>query len=177
VSISFIERPAPDGFGVFVGPNDGETSGYVVYRLDGGAATALPTPTLIFPGANTFFAPIATRVYGRGYFAEALDVMGRRTGVYSPVIVDRFNEPTLFSDYRWDLGRDGDLSDSAPVGEGSAQRSPDENDFTFVNRAPVKFSAVDPDTNLLGDGAGGPGGSGNADGAGTWTQSGTTRII
>jgi len=177
VSIAFVERPSPDGFGVFVGPNDSETSGYIVYRLDGGVAVPLAAPTLIFPGADTFFVPVATRVYGRGYFAQALDVMGRPSGVYSSVIVDRFNEGVLFTDYWLSFGRDGDLTDFAWVSEGTAQREPRGDDFSFVNRAPVKFSAVDPDTNLLSDGAGGPGGSGQADGAGTWTQAGTTRII
>jgi len=177
VSIAFADRPAPDGFGLFVGPLDSETSGYIVYQLNGGAAEVIAPSYPIFPGANTAFVAVATRVFGRGYFAQALDVKGRPTGVYSPVIVDRFNEGVLFADYRLDFGRNGDLSDTGAVGEGSAQREPKNDDFSFVNRAPVKFVAVDPDTNLLGDGAGGPGGAGNSDGVGTWTQAAQTRII
>lgn len=178
VSIAFVQRPAPDGFGLFVGPNDSETRGYLVYRLDGGVATALGTPVLIFPNADTFFIAVPTRVYGRGYFARALNAAGQLTEVYSQVIVDKFNEGVLSVDgIKWDFGRDGDLADSGVLGDGSSQREPLESDFVYVNRTPVKFSTQDPDTNLLGEGAGGPGGSGNADGSGTWTQAGTTRDI
>lgn len=178
VSIAFVERPSPDGFGLFVGPNDSEEGGYIVYRVDGGVATALGTPVVIFPGANTFFIAVSTRVYGRGYFARALDRNGHQTEVISPVIYDNFNEGVLAAgDYKWDFGRNGDLFDYGVFGEGSSQREPQEADFVYINRTPVKFSTQDPDTNLLGEGAGGPGGSGNADGAGTWTQAGTTRSI
>ncbi len=177
-SIAFIERPAPDGFGLFVGPNDSEENGYIVYRVDGGIATVLGTPVLIFPGASTFFIGISTRVYGRGYFARALDRSGQPTEVISQVIYDNFNEGVLAAgDYKWDFGRNGDLFDFGIFGEGSAQREPLDTDFVYINRTPVKFSTQDPDTNLLGEGAGGPGGSGNSDGAGTWTQAGTTRNI
>jgi hypothetical protein len=177
-SIAFGERPSPDGFGVFVGPNNSQEGGYVVYRVDGGAVIALGTPILPYPGANAFFMSLPSRVYGRGYFARARDVSGKLTEVVTPVIYDNFNEGVLAPDgVRWDFGRNGDLSDFGLAGDGSAQREPREDDFVYVNRAPVKFSTQDPDTNLLGDGAGGAGGRGNADGVGTWTQAGTTRII
>jgi Concanavalin A-like lectin/glucanases superfamily len=178
VSIGFVARPPPDGFGLFVGPNDTETGGYIVYRLDGGVATPLVPPVLIFPGANTFFVPIPSRVYGRGYFARALNSSSYPTDVVSSVIVDNFNEGTLSpGGERLDFGRNGDLADSGALGEGSAQREPREDEFVYVNRTPVKISIQDPDTNMLGEGAGGPGGSGGADGAGSWTQAGTTRVI
>jgi hypothetical protein len=177
-SIAFVERPSPDGFGVFVGPKNSQETGYIVYRLDGGIATVLGTPTLPYPGATAYFMPVAPRVLGRGYFARALDASGRQTDVVTTTIYDNFNSGVLVpGGARWDFGRDGDLSDYGLVGEGSAQRHPRDDDFVYVNRAPVKFSTQDPDTNLLGEGAGGPGGRGNADGAGSWTQSGTTRII
>lgn len=177
VSISLITRPSPGGFGIVVGPNDSEEGGYRVYRLDGGVATLLGTPTVPFVGANAFFIPVATRVYGRGYFAEALTPSGRPSGVFSNVIYDRLNEGILTQADVWSFGRDGDLSDSGPLGEGGGQVDARPEEFVYVNRTPLKFSTQDPDTNLLGEGSGGPGGSGNADGAGTWTQAGTTRNI
>jgi hypothetical protein len=176
-SVSIVFATAPAGFGLFMGPNDSEEGGYIAYRLDGGVATVLTTP-IPLAGSNVYFTPISQRVYGRGYFAQALTRSGQPSGVFSPVIVDRFGEgltgPTGIS---WSFGRDGDGADSGLLGEGSAQRDPLIDELTYVNRTPVKFSTQDPDTNLLGEGAGGPGGSGNSDGAGTWTQAGVTRQI
>lgn len=177
VSISFTTRPSPDGFGIVFGPNDSEEGGYVAYRMDGGVPTVLGTPTVPYSGANGFFLSIATRVYGRGYFVQALTSSGRPSGVFSNIIYDKFNEGILSPAGAWSFGRDGDLTDSGLLGDGSAQVDARPEEFVYVNRTPVKFSTQDPDTNLLGEGSGGPGGSGNADGAGTWTQAGTTRNI
>lgn len=181
VSISFAEKPAPDGFGLFIGPRDSETGGYIAYRLDGGVSTVIttPVPASLAASESVFFSPIATRVYGRGYFAQALSRQGKPSGVFSTVIYDNFGEGVLVAGVRWDFGRNGDLSDYGQLGEGGGQRDPrPSDDIVYVNRTPVKFSVQDSDaTNLLGEGAGGPGGSGNSDGAGTWTQAGTTRII
>jgi hypothetical protein len=175
-SIAFVTRPSPDGFGIVFGPKNTQMAGYVAYRIEGGATAQLTTP-IYDSDRGTYFIPIATRVYGRGYFVRALLPGGLLTDVMSLVIYDRFNEGFLVGDARWDFGRDGDVADSGLLGEGGAQRDPQDSDITYVNRSPVKFSTQDPDTNLLGDGAGGPGGTGNADGVGTWTQAGTTRII
>jgi hypothetical protein len=175
-SIAFVTKPAPDGFGIVFGPKDTEMSGYVAYKIEGGAPAALAAP-VYDPISASYFVPIATRVYGRGYFVQALTKGGLLSGVFSLVIYDRFSEGILVGDFRLDFGRDGDSADSGLLGEGSSQREPLDSDFTYVNRSPVKFSTQDPDTNLLGEGAGGPGGNGNADGAGTWTQAGTTRNI
>lgn len=176
ISIAFITLPAPDGFGVVLGPKETENSGYLVYTLDGNASSLLGSAPYDF-GRGTYFMPVATRVYGRGYYARAKLPGGRLSDVFSSVIYDKLNEGMAAGDYRWDFGRDGDLNDSGLLGEGTAQRSPREEDFTYVNRTPVKFSTQDPDTNLLGDGSAGAGGRGNADGTGSWTQAGTTRII
>jgi hypothetical protein len=173
VSIAFITRGT---FGVVVGPPADGLSGYAVYRLDGGLPTLL-TPTTYDAASNTYFTAAPPRVYGRGYFAQALLPNGAPSGIFSSVIYDHFNEGIFVEGVgRWDFGRDGDLSDSGAFGEGAPQRQPREEDFTYVNRVPVKVSAQDPDVNLLGHGAGGPG-NGHADGVGTWTQAGTTRII
>jgi hypothetical protein len=177
VSLIFGTAPDPNGFGLFMGPANSQTGGYIAYRLDGGVVTTLATPVLL-EGADVYFTPIASRVYGRGYLVQALTREGHPSGVYSPVIVDRFGEGQLGpTEVRWLYGNDGDGADSGFLGDGSAQRDPRPDDITYVNRAPLKFSTQDPDTNLLGEGAGGPGGKGNADGVGSWTQAGTTRII
>lgn len=177
ISIAFFQHPT-SGFGLVLGPSDTEMAGYTVYRLDGGAPTLITATPAYDAFSRTYFVPIASRVYGRGYYARARLPGGGFSDVYSAVIVDRFNEGVLGPEgTRWSFGQDGDLSDTGAVGEGSGQRDPREDDFAYVNRAPVKFSTQDPDTNLLGDGAGGPGGKGNSDGVGTWTQAGTTRQI
>lgn len=177
ISIAFFQHPT-SGFGLVLGPRDTEMAGYTVYRLDGGAPTLITATPAYDAFSGTYFVPIASRVYGRGYYARARLPGGGFSDVYSAVIVDRFNEGVLGPEgTRWSFGQDGDLSDTGAVGEGAGQRDPREDDFAYVNRAPVKFSTQDPDTNLLGDGAGGPGGKGNSDGVGTWTQAGTTRQI
>lgn len=174
VSIAFVEK-TPGNFGLFIGPNDSDVGGYIAYRLDGGASTVLTTPVL---DSGVYFTPIATRVYGRGYFAQALTRDGRPSGVFSPVIVDTFNEGVLVGGTAWAFGRDSSLSDYGLLGEGSAQREPRPDDIVYVNRTPVKFVFADLDTNALGEGSGGPGGNGLAEsGAGTWTQAGTTRNL
>lgn len=174
VSIAFVEK-SPGNLGLFIGPNDSDTEGYIAYRLDGGASTVLTTPVL---DSGVYFTPIAARVYGRGYFAQALTRDGRPSGVFSPVIVDNFNEGVLVGGTAWAFGRDNSLSDSGLLGEGSAQREPRPDDIVYVNRTPVKFIFADLDTNAFGEGSGGPGGSGLAEsGAGTWTQAGTKRNL
>lgn len=176
-SVAFVEYPSAGMLQLVFGPRDAEMGGYIVYRLDGGAAVALSAPTFDST-RGLYYLAIPTRVYGRGYLVQALTNEGLPSGVFSTILVDRFLEGfTTIDGLKIDFGRAGDLWDSTVLGQGSGQREPLISDLTYVNRTPIKFSTQDPDTNLLGLGAGGPGGSGNSDGVGTWTQAGTTRII
>lgn len=143
-------------FGVVVGPLDAETSGYLVYRLDGGFATLIGSPTSM--GFGAAWISVGTRSYGRGYFAVAVNNDGKPTTVMSPVIVDRFGTILqLDSPQVYFVGNDGDGADTAPFSEGGGQRYTQPTDFVYVNRSPVKFSFQDPATNNLGDGGGSAG--------------------
>lgn len=152
--ISFITIPTL-GFGVVVGPKDTEMGGYKVYSLEGGAAVLMAVPTLL--PTNVYFVAISPRVYGRGYYAEALNPKGTPTGLYSEVIVDRANEVRTSPTGILQFGLDGDGFDfdGGSVGDGGALREVlPASDFSYVNRTPVKLSLQDPDTNNVGDGGG-----------------------
>lgn len=152
--VAFLTHPSL-GFGMVISPVDSEMSGYIAYYNAGGQAVTMAAPTLI--SDDRYFVSISSRVYGRGYFAEALNPSGSRTGIYSEMLVDRFNEvrdtpnPTLIQ-----YGSDGDGFDpvGARLGDGGGQRETLEGDFAYVNRSPLKMSLQDPHTNNLGDGGG-----------------------
>jgi len=150
--LAFLKHPTL-GFGFVIGPVDSEEGGYLAYYNDGGAVVAMAAPTPI--SDSRFFVPIATRVSGRGYFAEALSQTGMRTGVLSEVLYDRFGlvrevpGGTILQ-----FGNDGDGFDreGANLGWGGGMREVLLEDFSYVNRAPVKMSTQDPDMNNLGSG-------------------------
>jgi hypothetical protein len=140
------------GLGLVIGPRDSETGGYMAYRLEGGVATALPSPILLPDHSNRYFVPLSSRPYGMAYYAEALTVEGRPSGVFTPVIVDFFNEtfesPTGVIQY----GRNGSGTDNGSLGDSSiGARDILVSDFSYVNRAPLKLSTQDPSVDLLGD--------------------------
>jgi hypothetical protein len=140
------------GFGLLVGPVNSQMSGYIVYRLEGGVPVALSAPTLLPTGV--YFLAL-TRVYGRGYFAEALNPDGARTGIYSDVLVDRFGEVrTGPTGVVLSFGLDGDSFDpqGGTVGDGGGVREVLETEFTYVNRTPLKMSLQDADLNPVSDG-------------------------
>ena len=130
---------------------------YAAYRMTGGAEVPLPPPLLIgtAPIDYCYFVPIAQRVDGGQYVAEALTPYGRRSGIYSDPIVDRFNAPlTEPTGLKIRVGQAGDGGDSITQGDGGGQREVLNSDFVYVNRTPVKLSLQDPNTNNLGDGGG-----------------------
>lgn len=137
-------------FGVAVGSFDSETGGYQVFFSEGGA-TVFHSSTPVMVAPNTGWYSVGTRVFGRRYFARALDVDGKPTDIYTPVIVDFFG--TIFetpTNTFYEMGRDGDNSDTATVGDGGSQQYVRDSDFTYVQRNPVKFSFQD--TGDVGDG-------------------------
>lgn len=178
-NVAFTTHPTL-GFGVVVGPVDSELglSGvgpfspvpYAAYAVNGGAPLQLASPTLIGTSFEDYkyFIPIATRVYGQGYFVQALR-NGQPTGIFSPTIIDRFNELLTGPIGNLYLGRDGDCSDGGALGMGGGAREVWIAEYTYVDRQPVKYSGQDPDTNLLGASGGGQSGS--------VTQSTTTVIL
>jgi hypothetical protein len=140
------------GLGLVIGPSDSETGGYTAYRLEGGAATALSAPILLPDYSNRYFVPLASRPYGRAYYAEALTVDGKPSGVFTPVIVDFFNETFEYPTGVIQYGRNGSGTDNGSFGDSSiGARDPLISDFSYVNRAPLKLSTQDPSVNLLGD--------------------------
>lgn len=141
------------GLGLVIGPADSQTGGYTAYRLDGGAPTALSAPTLLPDETNRYFVSLSSRPYGRAYYAEALTVDGKPSGVFTQVIVDYFNEVfELPTGVVIRYGRDGSGSEHGNVGDSSVgMREPLESDFTYVNRTPIKLSFQDPSINNLGD--------------------------
>lgn len=158
-NIAFMVHPSL-GFGLVLGPVDSSMSGYQAFYLDGGAPVAMAAPTLI-DSNNLYFVPIATRVYGRGYFVRALAPGNFQSTVYSDVIVDRLNEvqvsPTgdkLFT------GRDGDGAEGTSFGNGgNGVREVLAEDFSYVNRSPQKLSDLDSAAYVVGNGGGGQSGS------------------
>lgn len=160
-AINFMDRPAPDGFGVAMGPNDGTQSGYRVYRLIGGGSLLLGTATLKSTG-NYFFFPLAP-VYGDVFYAEVLS-HGKPTGVFTNAVVFRNIEPVLEGAI-YKIGREGDGTQTLNAGNGGGQLA-NFDLMVYVNRAPVKLSGADtPDYNL---------GNGGGQG-GKVTTSGTNR--
>lgn len=158
VSLVFMTVPGL-GFGLVMGPTDSEMGGYRVFRYTGQTAVLMAAPVAIADGR--YFVSISPRVYGASYFAEALQRNGKPSGVFSAVIVDRFNEPivngavpTVVS-----VGLDGDNMDSGEQGEGSqGLRELTFNDLTYVNRSPIKLSFQGVTGNI---GEGGHGQSGS----------------
>lgn len=140
-------------FGVLVGPFDSETNGYNVYILQGGAPVLLSSTPTQMVVSNTGFYAVGTRVFGQRYYAQARNPNGLATDVFSDTIVDFFG--TIFdtpTNGQYQMGNNGDLSDVAVVSEGGSHHQVLDTDFTYVNRAPVKFAAQDPDNNILSEG-------------------------
>lgn len=158
-SVAFTTIPVL-GFGILVGPvNPFMVGGYAVYRTEGGVPIQLADPVLLSYGA--YFVPIATRVYGRGYFAETLNVDRHKTGQFSEVIVDLFLQPYQIGGNEIYFGQRGDGFDreGATVGSGGGQRDLLIPDISYVFRSPVKLSVADSDVNNMASAGGGQLGS------------------
>lgn len=151
--VAFITLPSPYGFGFVIGPVDSMMGGYAAYDVTGGQFVPL-TVVLLPDLTNRYFVSISPRTYGRRFVAEALNPDGKKTGVFSDVLVDRFSEALDDPYGRILVGEGGDLTETLATGEGGGQREVLLTDFTYVNRTPVKMSLQDPDTNTLGDGGG-----------------------
>lgn len=141
------------GFGVVVGPADSQVGGYRVYRVVAGVAVPMTTPVQV--NAWRVFVPIVTRAYGTRYYAEALTLGGRSSGVVSNVIIDLFSELQLLPlGDSLVLGRDGDGQDSGEFGDGGGMRVLQEFDVTYFNSTSLKVTVLDPDVSSLGSGGG-----------------------
>lgn len=144
VSLVFMTVPGL-GFGLVMGPADSEMGGYRLFRYTGQVAALMATPVPIADAR--YFTPLPSRIHGATYFAEALRVDGRPSGIFSDVIVDRFNEPFINPVIPDTIvvGRDSDGMDSGEQGEGvPGLREVLLTDFTYVNRTPLKISTLDP---------------------------------
>jgi hypothetical protein len=167
VNVAFIVRP-DGGFGIHIGYDRDRFSGVRVYDVTGGAAVYLGNATLKRSDtlAPVWFYALGTRTYGSRYVMEAITRNGAPSGVFSTVLVDRLNRFDTYGYEYWGMGSDGDGWDYGTISDGGADRAPREEDFVYINRAPLKLSAADPDTNYISDGGGGE--------VGSITQSGLT---
>ena len=164
--LNFTDVPALGGFGLAIGSLDSETSGFVIYRIEGDKFVQMSAPVAV---VDFYYVNVPARTYGSIYIAEALDVKGRKTGVFSAAIVDNFAEiqignlgGTLF------YGRESDGSTAGSLGLGGGQRDPLIEDFVYVNRSPIKLSMEDLPLYNLGLGGGQ---------SGSVTQAGITVFI
>lgn len=169
IYLNFIVRP-DGGFGIHIGYDASRFSGMRVYDVSSGAANYLGTATL--KNADTtqpvWFYALPTRFYGARYVVEPVTLQGAPSGYYSTALVDRLNRLDTYGFEYWGMGSDGDGWDYGAVGDGGAEREPRDGDITYLNRAPIKISTADPDTNYIGDGGGA---------AGSVTQSGVTVML
>lgn len=144
-SIDFLTLPSPYGFGFVIGSNDPKAGGYSAYETTGGAFVELPTPIKLPDGTGRYFSPIPIRRYGRRFIAETVDKAGFKTGMFSDILVDRFNQPTVSPSGRTiGVGTYGsDNTDSVLLGEGGNQKDVIIPEYVYFNRAPVKISKDD----------------------------------
>lgn len=153
--VAFIQLPSPYGFGVVIGPVNSQIGGYAAYEVTGNESVALPLPVKLYDNSRYFF-PITPRSYGRSFVVETLGSKGNKTGIFSEVLVDRFYEPGQTPDgVRVQVGLyGGDGSDSTNIGDGGGQRPVRPEEYSYVNRTPLKMSLQDPTISNLSDGGG-----------------------
>ena len=163
--LNFTDVPALGGFGLAIGSIDVEMSGFAVYHIEGDTFVQLGTPVRV---ADFYYVNVPVRTYGSVYVAEALDVKGRKSGVFSVAVVDNLGEIAT-SNFGAVLiwGRESDGTDAGSFGNGGGQRDILESDITYVNRSPIKLSVSD---DLYGVGNGGGQ-------LGSVTQNGVTVVI
>lgn len=151
-TLNFMELPAPDGFGLAVGPRDGTQSGYRIFRILGGADVLLGTATFK-PGG--FYFRAVTPIVGDVFIAEAIGRNGLPSGVFSNAVAYRGVQPvTQGTIIR--VGLEGDCTDTLNTGLGGGQLA-NFDQITYINRAPVKVSGEDAPAYAIGLGGGGHG--------------------
>jgi len=70
-SLAFMDRPAPDGFGLAVGPRDGTQSGYRIFKLEGGGSALLGNAVYAPTGSFFFFPTAPTNLPKFGHLLDA----------------------------------------------------------------------------------------------------------
>jgi hypothetical protein len=148
-TLNFMDLPAPDGFGLAVGPRDGTQSGYRIFRVLGGANVLLGTATLM-PGG--FYFRAASPIVGDVFVAEAIGRNGKPSGVFSNAVAYRGVQPVTQGNVI-SVGAEGDCTDTLNGGVGGGQHANLET-LTYINRAPVKISGEDAPAYDIGVGGG-----------------------
>lgn len=147
-TLTFMEMPSPDGFGLAVGPRDGNQSGYRLFQVLGGGNKLLGTAT--YKQAGFYFLAV-TPVVGDVFVAEAIGENGIPSGVFSNAVVFS-SEPKAIGG-NWLIGSEGSITDTFNGGNGGGSLS-NFDTIVYVNRAPVKISAEDAPSYDLGNGGG-----------------------
>lgn len=149
-TLDFMTLPAPDGFGLAVGPRDGNQSGYRIFKVLGGGNKLLGSAS--YKSAPGFYFLAVTPSIGDVFVAEALGENGIPSGVFSNAVVF-FGGGALPAGGNWAVGREGDVTDTMNASNGGGSLS-NFDTITYISRAPVKISGEDAPSYDLGNGGG-----------------------